>query len=343
MKRCIILLVVMAFSMVSFCACDLATDKEPVPSPAPVDAFVWQPAYPAPYGADTANCGAYGMADARNGAIYFQHYPYNTLCSLGAQGQIQELAEDCGGMINASDDAVYYIGDEEKGIFRFDYENGGVTKLRDGTVDNMITTKEFIFFFTENTLYRMKKDGSNCISVLENLRWTYLDVVGETVYVSRRINDDPYCLNGYSLFAVDINDPEKVTVVKEAMPVPVQHLGDKILCRNLNGIYLLEAEGDGRTAVFEEKDANNVHAAANGNAVFCAWLREDNYIEMRVFDIEAEKMSEPFPVHNTTIYFMENEAYTVNPGDRFQLERIILAPEYFHTEWLIGEGWSNIA
>ena len=54
-------------------------------------------------------------------------------------------------------------------------------------------------------------------------------------------------------------------------------------------------------------------------------------------------MSEPFPVHNTTIYFMENEAYTVNPGDRFQLERIILTPEYFHTEWLIGEGWSNIA
>ena len=105
MKRCIILLV-MAISMVSLCACDLTTDKEPVPSHAPVDAFVWQPADLAPYGADTANCGAYGMADARNGAIYFQHYPYNTLCSLGAQGQIQELAEECGGMINASDDAV---------------------------------------------------------------------------------------------------------------------------------------------------------------------------------------------------------------------------------------------
>ncbi len=266
------------------CACNLAAEEEPAPSLVPEEEpFVWEPADLAPYGADAVNCGAFGMADARDGVIYFQNILDYTLCSIDAQREVQVLAEDCNGLINASDDALYYIGHEEKGIFRFDYETGAVTKLRDGTVANMITTKEFVFFFVENTLHRMEKDGSNCISVLENLRWNYLDVVGETVYVSRRINDDPYCSNAYSLFAIDVDAPEHVMVVKEAMPTPVQHLGDKILCRNLNGLYLLEAEGDGRTAVFEEENANNVRAAANGNAVFCTWLREDNYIEAWVY------------------------------------------------------------
>ena len=83
----------------------------------------------------------------------------------------------------------------------------------------------------------MEKDGSNRIPVMEDLRWSYLDVVGETVYVSRRIDDDPYCADAYSLFAIDANVPDAITVAKEAMPSPVQHLGDRILCRNLNGLY----------------------------------------------------------------------------------------------------------
>lgn len=326
------------------CACNLAAEEEPAPSPVPEEEpFVWEPADLAPYGADTANRSAFGMADARDGVIYFQNYPYETLCAIDAQGEIQVLAEDCHGMINASDDALYYIGDEEKGIFRFDYETGAVAKLWDGTADNMVTTKNYVFFFAENTLYRMEKDGSNRIPVMEDLRWSYLDVVGETVYVSRRIDDDPYCANAYSLFAIDVNVPDAITVAKEAMPSPVQHLGDRILCRNLNGLYLLEAEGDGRTVVLEEDDVSNVRAAANGNAVFCVWLLEDNYTQMRIYDIGTGRMSEPFPVHNAAIYFMDSKAYTVNTGDRFQLEQVVPEPGYQHTEWLVGEGYRGAA
>ena len=229
-------LLVLALCAAFLCACNLAAEEEPAPSPVPEEEpFVWEPADLAPYGADTAN----GMADARDGVIYFQNYPYETLCAIDAQGEIQVLAEDCHGLINASDDALYYIGYEEKGIFRFDYETGVVTKLWDGAIANMVTTKEYVFFFAENTLHRMRKDGSNCIPVMEDLRWSYLDVVGEMVYVSRRIDDDPYCSNAYSLFAIDVNAPDAITVAKEAMPSPVQHLGDRILCRNLNGLYLL--------------------------------------------------------------------------------------------------------
>lgn len=54
-------------------------------------------------------------------------------------------------------------------------------------------------------------------------------------------------------------------------------------------------------------------------------------------------MSEPFPVHDTAIYSMENKAYTVNLEDRFQVEQIVLSPGWFHTEWLIGGGWRNNA
>ena len=116
------------------CACNLAAEEEPAPSPVPEEEpFVWEPADLSPCGADAANRSAYGMADARGGVIYFQNYPRETLCAMDAQGEIWVLAEDCHGMINASDDALYYIGDEEKGIFRFDYETGAVAKLWDGT------------------------------------------------------------------------------------------------------------------------------------------------------------------------------------------------------------------
>ena len=95
--------------------------------------------------------------------------------------------------------------------------------------------------------------------------------------------------------------------------------------------------------MLEEEDVNNVRAAANGNAVFCAWLLEDNYIQMSIYDIGAGRMSEPFPVHNTAIYFMDNKAYTVNIGDRFQLERVVPELGYYHTEWLVGEGYRGVA
>jgi len=54
-------------------------------------------------------------------------------------------------------------------------------------------------------------------------------------------------------------------------------------------------------------------------------------------------MSEPFPVHNAAIYFMDSKAYTVNTGDRFQLEQVVPEPGYQHTEWLVGEGYRGAA
>ena len=58
------------------CACNLAAEEEPAPSPVPEEEpFVWEPADLSPCGADAANRSAYGMADARGGVIFSKLSP----------------------------------------------------------------------------------------------------------------------------------------------------------------------------------------------------------------------------------------------------------------------------
>jgi hypothetical protein len=168
-------------------------------------AFVWQPDLGREYGSDVANRDAYGLLDGEGGTIYFQAFsgresPHYSMCALNeATGAIEELALDCGGMINVIDDAVFYIGDASPGVYHYDTRTKGLSTEYKGHVRNLLATDKYLYIINVNLakeecdLCELELAGGAIRVLATNVLASYLEYVDGYVYFAQMDPDESNC------------------------------------------------------------------------------------------------------------------------------------------------------
>lgn len=338
-----ILFIVIAVMLFSLSACTNSNKgendtetyaMEQSPAPSDDESFIWNPVQSSSFGSDACNRLGFGIIDIKDGIYYYQSecnedclyalYSYDS-----KTGEKRLLANDCYGMINASDKSLFYIGYMEKGLYRYDYAMDTSEKIYSGDVANIVSAENHIYFITgDNVLYQIDPYSGDRSMIMENVASDYLDLVGNVVYFAR-LNDNQL----FDLYRVNVGAPQGAKCILESIPYPIKNLGKDIVCRDSDDVFLVNIENGAQSTVIS--DCKESFVAANGNGIFYTQTDSDGYSEISAYNMDTGKISNLMPVHCTTIYFMDNELYLVDIVN-FKVEKAILNPNGNSlTEWII--------
>lgn len=298
--------------------------------------FTWQPDLGHDYGSDVANRSASGILDGDGSTLYFQapngsNGPLYSLYALNeATGEIEELVADCYGMINVIGDAVFYIGEVDQGVFRYDLRSKSASKLYDGVVQNLLATKDYVYMVNgANELVQITLASGEKTKVSDSVARHYLEYVDGYVYFAQLNPDEMNC----NVCKVADGSPEKVSKVYDNIAYPMDMVGTRVLYSDDTGVHLIDVNTKKESTVYGREIRAGI-PAANGNGVFYATTDDEGYAELSVFDVNSGKTSMLMPVHGGTIYFVDGEIFLVNPVN-FDIERVILDANDPRTELVL--------
>lgn len=292
--------------------------------------FTWLPEKNELGLSNTANRYGLGIIDGDGKTLYYQSVSRNgdTIYSLFSYDLKNDLTEevslDCYGMINVTDDSVYYIGYETKGVYRFDRINKRSKLIYSGDIKNLLVQEKYIFIIdSNNELIRLNRNGNNKEIIMKEVLPQYLDYNDGCIYFFLNINN-----NEYKLFKSTITDKIQNTQKYDIIGYPIKYWNNNILYKDVNGIYLINI-------VTKEKFSLQIdvgsHISVNGNGIFFTQTDKDGYTELKVYDLNTSKIFNLTPTHFSSIYFINNEIYVVDIVN-FKAEVIDLTnPSYIHT------------
>ncbi len=289
------------------------------------EGFIWHPELGRQFGSDVANRSALGIVDGEGGILYFQAPNGNdslrySLYSFDEEtGETEELVADCYGMVNAVGDSVFYIGEVDQGVFRYDIATKRSIKEYDGVVLNLLALQGYLYIVNGGKeLIEVELASGNATTVMRSVAGHYLEYVDGSVYFAQESPDVMNC----NLFRVAVGSPRDVVTVYEGIPHPIKMVGKSVLYGDDRGAHLIDL-GSGRERTVCSWGGGVGPPAANGNGVFYITSDADGYAELSVFDVDSGRTSMLMPVHGGAVYFVDGEILLVSPVN-FDIERVIL-------------------
>jgi hypothetical protein len=260
-----------AILAVAICVTVLSACSDSATTTAPRSTFQWHPDAGSPYGADAASRRALGIVDGYNGTLFFRAPSADasgsySLWSLDEQTQERrEMAPDCGGMINASADAVYYVGKDGKDVYRFDLKTTKASVVLSGDFQTMLSVKGHLLYVkSDGMLYTAlvsAQTGDKAL-VVENAVPEYVECIGDYVYFAQLKPG-----GGSTLLRMTVGSPGELTTIRDVRGYPLKYLGTRVLCRDGETVYLVDLD-IGKETVVTSDEGTLSSAAANGNGVF---------------------------------------------------------------------------
>lgn len=293
--------------------------------------FVWFPEKNEDNISNVANRYNFGIIGGDEKMLFFQSFSKsnNTEYSLYSYNlinhSVEELSADCYGMINVTNNSVYYIGYEKKGVFRYDSANRSSKLIYSGDVRNLLATKAYLYLIdSKNVLLRMDLSGNNIKVIMKEVSPHYLDCNNGYLYFSQFVKSQ---VDTYNLYKSAIVDKIKITQIYSNIPYPIKYWDNKILFKDLNGVYLLNLE-------IVKKINLNINSesciSVNGNGIFLTNTDRDGYTELKVYDLNTSKTYNLTPTHYNLIYFINDKIYMVNVAN-FKAEVVDFTnPDYIH-------------
>jgi hypothetical protein len=300
------------------------------------EAFTWQPEIHEKYGSDAANRCAYGIVDGDGITLYYQalNDDGDSLYSLYSYNEqinnTEKLVNDCGGMVNVNGEYVFYVGYDDKGVFRYGTESNVAKRLYSGEVQNLLVVKDYLYIVDAD--YRLRQmdlvSGDMTIGP-RRVAAHYLEYQDGYVYFGRMNPDAANC----DLHRVEVGKVEKTEQVCQGIGYPMGCVGTQVLYGDNEGVELRDWNTGAKSTVFLKGNGAAL-AAVNGNGVFYVTHDIEGYSELRAFDLTSKTTSVLMPVHCGTVYFVKGKMYLVDPVS-LGFERAVLETGSPHTEWVI--------
>ena len=284
-----------------------------------------------------ANRRALGIVDGCDGTLYFRAPSADasdsySLWSLDEQTQVRrELAPDCGGMINASVDAVYYVGTDGKDVHRFDLNTTKASVVISGDFQTMLSVKGHLMYVkSDGILYTALvfiQTGDKAL-VAENAVPEYVECIGDQVFFAQLKS------GGVStLLSMTVGSPGELTTIRDVRGYPLKYLDTRVLCRDGGTVYLVDLDTGKETVVTEDEGALS-SAAANGNGVFYIKTDSAGNAKLFAYDLVTGQTSDLVPVHGTALCFVDGTMYVVDAAGP-KIERVLAGGARWRTEWVV--------
>lgn len=325
MKKFLFIIFTISFVLIIGCAQNSTNSEKKLTS----NQFTWIPENTVIGLSNAANRYYYGIIDGDDKTLYYQSISNSGITDYALfsynikNNYIQELAPDCYGMINFANDSVYYIGYETKGVYQYDCTSRNSKLIYSDDIKNLLVVEKYIYIInSKNELIRFDMNGNNKELIMKDVLSQYLDYSDGFVYYAQIINISD---NNYSLFKGKVSDSIQNIKVYDNIDYPIKYWDENILCRDINGIYLM----NNKKIYLDIDDASNI--SVNGNGIFFTQTDKDGYTELKVYDLNTSKIFNLTPTHFSSIYFINNEIYVVDIVN-FKAEVIDLTnPSYIHT------------
>ena len=346
MKHLLSIILCVVF-VATFASCNTTDDRTNAPSNSSVQSqsvsaetvnkLAWQPMDNATENADAANRRACGIIDMYDGIYYYQGYGDSeclyALLSYDPVADVTELlVEDCYGMINATSRGIFYIGYEDKGLFRYDVEEKSSEKICSASISNVVISRQYAYYITGGKkLYKVDLESEVISSVdLKNVSPGFLDIFDGYVYYSKLKSDRKHDL--YKVNDDGVHEPECII---EDIEMPISYDGEKVICKNNSSIVMYSVDDGEEVSITEDKEIFS--AAVNNNYVFYIEIDDTGYSELNelnAVNLDTGEHTSVVTVHGDAVYFINGELYTINTVT-LTVEKVDLSQNDYSIKWVV--------
>lgn len=217
-----------------------------------------------------------GWAYFENGSEHYDLY------KMKVDGnELHKLSEGNADYINVVDGWIYYASNEpDFGLYKITINGTGKQKMYDGVVSHINVKDGWIYFSHDETIYKLRTDGSDLTPLCERTDSLSLGVAGDKVYI-KQITFDYKKFTYEGLYSFNVNGGEKRRLCPgEGPDVTLSIQGDEVtytdLPMPLNGEILLPLHE------FLE------HIGIENNKKHIDWDEKENSITISKDDVTIE-------------------------------------------------------